>query len=115
MCWLACQHNALTRSVSCWRTAGKGACRLGPDRPPQTALLRSILVRRTATNNYLVTLSFRIKGLLELRGKAVVEQLKAQVMAVDCHCVVQELLVLHYDPAYRQSIEQNFSQHGTAS
>jgi tRNA 2-selenouridine synthase len=56
----------------------------------------------------------KLDALIALRGKAVVEQWKAQVLAGDIPGVVRELLVLHYDPGYLASIERNFAQYGTA-
>ncbi len=56
----------------------------------------------------------KLDALVALRGKAVVEQWKAQVQAGDTPAVVRELLVQHYDPGYLSSIERNFSQYGTA-
>ncbi len=56
----------------------------------------------------------RLDALVALRGKAVVDQWKTQVHAGDFDTVVRELLTLHYDPGYLQSIERNFAQYSTA-
>ncbi|MDO9291957.1 MAG: tRNA 2-selenouridine(34) synthase MnmH, partial [Hydrogenophaga sp.] len=56
----------------------------------------------------------RLEALTELRGKAVVEGWIAQVQAGQTPAVVLELLKLHYDPTYAQSISRNFSQYGQA-
>ncbi len=56
----------------------------------------------------------RLDALVALRGKAVVEQWKSQVLVGDFNTVVRELLTLHYDPGYLQSIERNFAQYGNA-
>ena len=50
----------------------------------------------------------RLGALTEIRGKAVVESWQAQVQAGDVAPVVQELLSLHYDPVYLQSMRRNF-------
>ena len=52
--------------------------------------------------------------LTELRGKALVEAWKASARAGDFETVVQQLLTLHYDPAYLQSMRRNFEQFETS-
>lgn len=56
----------------------------------------------------------RLDVLAEFRGKAVVQGWKEKVRANDLGPVVQELLTLHYDPVYLQSMERNFRQYGQA-
>ena len=56
----------------------------------------------------------RLDALTEVRGKTVVDNWKALVMQGDVRPVVSELLSLHYDPGYLQSIERNFKQYGQA-
>jgi tRNA 2-selenouridine synthase len=56
----------------------------------------------------------RLDVLTELRGKAVVNTWKEQVMAGQVRGVVHELLTQHYDPVYLQSMERNFVQYGQA-
>lgn len=51
----------------------------------------------------------RLDALTEIRGKAVVQGWKSAVRAGDLPDVVQELLTLHYDPVYQQSMQRNFS------
>ncbi len=51
----------------------------------------------------------RLDALTEIRGKAVVQGWKTSVQTGDLHSVVLELLTLHYDPVYRQSMQRNFS------
>ncbi len=51
----------------------------------------------------------RLDALTEIRGKAVVQGWKSSVQSGDLHTVVQDLLTLHYDPVYRQSMQRNFS------
>ncbi len=48
--------------------------------------------------------------LAEFRGKVVVQGWKEKVMAGNLAPVVQELLTLHYDPVYVQSMQRNFRQ-----
>ncbi|QDL54717.1 tRNA 2-selenouridine(34) synthase MnmH [Rhodoferax aquaticus] len=57
----------------------------------------------------------RLQVLAEIRGKATVQQWIAQVRAGDIVNVVTELLALHYDPVYHQSMRRNFSQFDRAS
>jgi tRNA 2-selenouridine synthase len=56
----------------------------------------------------------RLMALVELRGKAVVEGWIEKVRAGKTAEVVLELLTLHYDPMYAQSIRRNFKQYGQA-
>jgi tRNA 2-selenouridine synthase len=56
----------------------------------------------------------RLDALKEIRGKVVVEGWKAQVRAGQIEPVVQELLTLHYDPVYVQSMERNFQHYAKA-
>jgi tRNA 2-selenouridine synthase len=56
----------------------------------------------------------RLDVLTELRGKAVVNAWKEQVMAGQVRGVVHELLTQHYDPVYLQSMQRNFVQYGMA-
>jgi len=56
----------------------------------------------------------RLQVLTELRGKALVESWKASARAGDFETVVQQLLTLHYDPAYLQSMRRNFEQFETS-
>ena len=56
----------------------------------------------------------RLDALTQIRGKQVVEQWKAQVRQGQIEPVVQELLTLHYDPVYVQSMERNFKQYASA-
>ena len=51
----------------------------------------------------------RLDALTEIRGKAVVQGWKSSVQSGDLQTVVQDLLTLHYDPVYRQSMQRNFS------
>lgn len=50
----------------------------------------------------------RLTALKESLGAAQVTQWRAQVRAGDISRVVQELLTLHYDPVYLQSMRRNF-------
>jgi tRNA 2-selenouridine synthase len=52
----------------------------------------------------------RLDVLAEFRGKVLVEGWKAQVHAGDFEPVVRDLLSLHYDPVYEQSMQRNFRQ-----
>jgi tRNA 2-selenouridine synthase len=56
----------------------------------------------------------RLDVLTEMRGKAVVNGWKAQVMAGQVRGVVHDLLTQHYDPVYLQSMQRNFIQYGKA-
>lgn len=56
----------------------------------------------------------RLDALVEARGKVVVENWKAQVVVGNMQPVVSELLSLHYDPGYLQSIQRNFQQYSHA-
>ena len=50
----------------------------------------------------------RLSALAEIRGKAVVEAWQAKVRLGQIAPLVQELLSLHYDPVYLQSMRRNF-------
>ena len=52
----------------------------------------------------------RLDTLAALRGRAVVDDWKAQVAAGQTEAVVRALLALHYDPGYAQSTRRNFSR-----
>jgi tRNA 2-selenouridine synthase len=56
----------------------------------------------------------RLDALTAIRGKAVVDEWKHQVIAGNIAPVVQDLLTLHYDPVYLQSMQRNFSQYAQA-
>ncbi len=50
----------------------------------------------------------RLDVLAEIRGKATVQHWKDQVASGHISDVVQQLLTLHYDPVYLQSMQRNF-------
>ena len=52
----------------------------------------------------------RLDVLAEFRGKVVVAEWKEMVMAGNLAPVVQDLLTIHYDPVYVQSMQRNFRQ-----
>ncbi len=56
----------------------------------------------------------RLDALKELRGKSVVDAWKAQIHAGQTEQVVRELLSLHYDPGYADSMRRNFFQYAKA-
>ncbi len=56
----------------------------------------------------------RLEALTEARGQAVVRDWQARVHAGDIAGVVQDLLVLHYDPVYLQSMQRNFKHYAAA-
>ena len=56
----------------------------------------------------------RLEALTEARGKVIVDGWKAQVMNGEVRAVVAELLSLHYDPVYLQSIQRNFVHYANA-
>lgn len=56
----------------------------------------------------------RLDVLSTFRGKAVVDAWKEQVHAGNVEPVVQDLLTLHYDPVYLQSMQRNFLQYPQA-
>ena len=56
----------------------------------------------------------RLQVLAEFRGKAVVDGWMSSVRAGHIEPVVQELLTLHYDPVYLQSMRRNFKQFESA-
>ncbi len=56
----------------------------------------------------------RLCALSELRGKAVVQDWQARVVAGETESVVRELLLKHYDPGYAGSIARNFSRYADA-
>ncbi len=56
----------------------------------------------------------RLDALKELRSKAVVDAWKAQVRAGQTEPVVRELLALHYDPGYADSMQRNFACYASA-
>ena len=57
----------------------------------------------------------RLDVLATFRGKAQVEAWKAQVHNGGIGQVVQDLLTLHYDPVYLQSMQRNFLRFGSAN
>ena len=56
----------------------------------------------------------RLSALVEIRGKEQVGAWQAQVRSGQIAPVVQELLTLHYDPVYLQSMRRNFTQFDSA-
>jgi tRNA 2-selenouridine synthase len=56
----------------------------------------------------------RLLALSEARSKATVQDWRERARSGDVASVVRELLVLHYDPGYLQSMQRNFSQHEAA-
>ncbi|OYU44552.1 MAG: tRNA 2-selenouridine(34) synthase MnmH [Burkholderiales bacterium PBB4] len=56
----------------------------------------------------------RLDALTEVRGRAVVDAWKDQVIAGNMRPVVADLLSHHYDPVYLQSIQRNFVQYSIA-
>lgn len=56
----------------------------------------------------------RLQVLTDIRGKAVVQAWQDSVRAGRIDSVVQDLLTLHYDPVYLQSIRRNFAQFDAA-
>lgn len=52
----------------------------------------------------------RLDALVELRGKAVIEEWKSWVRAGQFESVVRELLRQHYDPGYANSTRRNFTR-----
>lgn len=56
----------------------------------------------------------RLGALTEARGKEVVAGWQARARGGDVASVVRELLLLHYDPVYLQSMRRNFTQYETA-
>ena len=59
--------------------------------------------------------SERLDALVELRGKAQVQRWKASIQDGDLVAVVRELLTVHYDPLYQQSIRRNFHHYAQAT
>jgi tRNA 2-selenouridine synthase len=57
----------------------------------------------------------RLDVLAEIRGRALVDAWKAQVLCGQVAPVVSDLLTEHYDPVYLQSIERNFTQFASAT
>lgn len=56
----------------------------------------------------------RLDALTEIRGKATVNAWKEQIVNGQVQAVVHDLLTLHYDPVYLQSMARNFSQYADA-
>ena len=56
----------------------------------------------------------RLGALTEARGKDVVNDWQARARSGDVASVVRELLLLHYDPVYLQSMRRNFTQYEAA-
>ncbi len=56
----------------------------------------------------------RLAVLTEFLGKAMIDKWQASVRAGQVEPVVRELLTLHYDPVYLQSIQRNFQQFAEA-
>ena len=57
----------------------------------------------------------RLDALRELRGNDQINQWQAAASGGAIETVVRELLVLHYDPIYRQSTERNYRAFATAA
>ncbi|MDB5965497.1 MAG: Rhodanese-like protein [Polaromonas sp.] len=57
----------------------------------------------------------RLEALLQARGKDTVRDWQARARAGDVASVVRELLVKHYDPVYRQSMQRNFDHYPQAA
>ena len=57
----------------------------------------------------------RLEALLQARGKETVRDWQARSRSGDVASVVQELLVMHYDPVYLQSMKRNFGQYASAT
>lgn len=57
----------------------------------------------------------RLQVLTEIRGKATVQAWMAQVRAGQIAAVVNDLLAVHYDPGYHQSMQRNFVQFAQAT
>jgi tRNA 2-selenouridine synthase len=53
----------------------------------------------------------RLDALVDVRGKAVVQQWQDRARTDDIAGVVQELLTLHYDPVYERSMQRNFANY----
>ena len=51
----------------------------------------------------------RLDALRALRGNEQIDRWQAQALAGDIASVVRDLLLLHYDPVYRQSTERNYA------
>jgi len=56
----------------------------------------------------------RLDILTELRGQATVDVWKLQIACGQIEAVVRDLLRVHYDPGYAQSIRRNFSHYAQA-
>ena len=56
----------------------------------------------------------RLGALTEARGKAMVADWQARSRAGGVASVVKDLLVLHYDPVYLQSMQRNFTHYAAA-
>ena len=56
----------------------------------------------------------RLEALTSARGKEVVQGWQALAQANQCEPVVRELLTLHYDPVYLQSMQRNFKHYPNA-
>ena len=56
----------------------------------------------------------RLEALSEIRGKVVVQAWQALARCGNIEPVVRELLTLHYDPVYLQSMQRNFRQFAQA-
>ena len=56
----------------------------------------------------------RLEALSEIRGKAMVQGWQGLARAGNIEPVVRELLTLHYDPVYLQSMQRNFRAFGQA-
>lgn len=57
----------------------------------------------------------RLDALTEIRGKATVQAWKSAVKAGGLSGVVQDLLTIHYDPVYQQSMQRNFNHFAAAT
>ena len=59
--------------------------------------------------------SERLEALTAARGREVVQKWQALARNNQCERVVQELLALHYDPVYLQSMQRNFKDYINAN
>jgi len=60
------------------------------------------------------SLADRLQPLVPVHGRKVIERWIAAAAAGDFETLVDELLVMHYDPTYGRSILRNFPRHAEA-
>ena len=88
------------------------ACvRVDTPRPVRVALLKHEYTHLVADP---ASLADKLAPLIPLHGRKVIERWVAAATAGDFDTLIDELLVMHYDPIYSRSIPRNYPRHAAA-